>query len=46
MKGDCASSEAVLMGEHVDTSATGSYFLRTRSEAPYAYLPEVTSNDI
>lgn len=34
------------MGEHVDKSASGSYFLRTRSEPPYAYLPEITNNDI
>ncbi|XP_043498851.1 pancreatic triacylglycerol lipase-like [Polistes fuscatus] len=46
VSGDCIDSEAVLMGEHVDKSASGSYFLRTRSESPYAYMPEVTSNDI
>ncbi|XP_015190440.1 PREDICTED: pancreatic triacylglycerol lipase-like isoform X3 [Polistes dominula] len=46
VSGDCSDSEAVLMGEHVDKSANGSYFLRTRSESPYAYMPEITSNDI
>ncbi|KAK2578055.1 hypothetical protein KPH14_008470 [Odynerus spinipes] len=46
MGGDCTDSAVVLMGEHVDTSASGSYFLRTRSEPPYAYLPEITNNSI
>ncbi|XP_035723151.1 pancreatic triacylglycerol lipase-like [Vespa mandarinia] len=46
INGDCIDSRVVLMGEHVDKSASGSYFLRTRSEPPYAYLPEITNNNI
>ena len=32
------------MGEHVDQSASGSYFLKTRGEAPFAYVEDVDNN--
>ncbi|KAI4503412.1 hypothetical protein M0802_001634 [Mischocyttarus mexicanus] len=46
VSGNCKDSETILMGEYVDKSASGSYFLRTRSEMPFAYIPEIISNDI
>lgn len=46
MGGRCDGAETVLMGEHVDKSASGSYFLRTRSEPPYAYQQEITDNNV
>ncbi|XP_011648264.1 pancreatic triacylglycerol lipase isoform X2 [Pogonomyrmex barbatus] len=46
MRGKCIDSQIVLMGEHVDQTAKGLFFLRTRSEPPYAYMPEVTNNSI
>lgn len=46
MTGKCANSQVVLMGEHVDQTARGLFFLRTRSDPPYAYTPEVISNKI
>lgn len=46
MAGSCEDGETVLMGEHVDRAARGSYFLRTRSEAPYAYQEEMTDNNV
>lgn len=35
-----------LLGEHVDKNARGSYFLRTRSEPPYAFVEDVGNNNI
>lgn len=35
--GACEENDAVLMGEHLDRSANGTYFLKTRSEPPYAF---------
>lgn len=46
MSGSCDNAGTVLMGEHVDKMAQGSYFLRTRSESPYAYQAERINNDI
>ncbi|XP_012523445.1 pancreatic triacylglycerol lipase isoform X2 [Monomorium pharaonis] len=46
MTGKCANSQVVLMGEHVDQTAKGLFFLRTRSDPPYAYIPEVTNNNV
>lgn len=46
MNGNCANSQIVLMGEHVDRTAEGLFFLRTRSDPPYAYIPEVTNNSL
>lgn len=46
MDGKCVDSPTILMGEHVDQTASGLFFLRTRSEPPYAYMPEVTDNNI
>ncbi|XP_017879113.1 pancreatic triacylglycerol lipase-like [Ceratina calcarata] len=46
MQGNCDHSQVALMGEHVDQTARGTYFLRTKSEAPYADLPEITDNSI
>ncbi|XP_051156085.1 inactive pancreatic lipase-related protein 1-like isoform X2 [Leptopilina boulardi] len=40
----CESKSSVLMGEHVDKSATGSYFLKTRSEPPFAYTEEINNH--
>ncbi|XP_014472007.1 PREDICTED: pancreatic triacylglycerol lipase [Dinoponera quadriceps] len=44
--GKCTNSQTVLMGEHVDQTASGLYFLRTRSSSPYAYTSEVADNQI
>ncbi|XP_023246559.1 pancreatic triacylglycerol lipase-like [Copidosoma floridanum] len=44
MAGDCDNEKIILLGEHVDKSARGSYFLRTRSESPYAYVKDITDN--
>lgn len=44
MQGSCDQTKTVLMGEHVEQTATGTYFLRTRSEPPYAKLAETTDN--
>ncbi|XP_033225039.1 inactive pancreatic lipase-related protein 1-like [Belonocnema kinseyi] len=38
---NCDNEHAVHMGEHVDQSAAGSYFLKTRGEAPFAYVEDV-----
>jgi len=46
MAGKCANSQVVLMGEHVDQTAEGLFFLRTRSDSPYAYVPKVTDNNV
>lgn len=46
MNGKCVDSQVVLMGEHVDHTAEGLFFLRTRSEPPYAYISEVTDNNL
>lgn len=46
MNGKCANSQVVLMGEHVDQTASGLFFLRTRSSAPYAYTSEIADNKI
>ncbi|XP_066598386.1 pancreatic triacylglycerol lipase-like [Prorops nasuta] len=46
MSGECEGSEVVLMGENVERSAKGSYYLRTRSEPPYAYTSEITDNNV
>lgn len=46
MSGRCANSQIVLMGEHVDQTAEGLFFLRTRSDPPYAYISEVTNNSV
>ncbi|XP_024939113.1 pancreatic triacylglycerol lipase isoform X2 [Cephus cinctus] len=46
MRGDCAMAETVLMGEHVDRNANGSYFLRTRSESPFSYISEIEDNNV
>lgn len=46
MNGKCANSQVVFMGEHVDQTAEGLFFLRTRSGPPYAYIPKVTDNNI
>ncbi|XP_008548048.1 phospholipase A1 [Microplitis demolitor] len=35
-KGDCSDSPIAFMGENVDQSSKGTYFLRTRSHPPYA----------
>lgn len=44
MSGKCANSQRVFMGEHVDQTADGLFFLRTRSDPPYAYIPEKIDN--
>ncbi|XP_070164926.1 pancreatic triacylglycerol lipase [Polyergus mexicanus] len=46
MNGKCANSQVVFMGEHVDQTAEGLFFLRTRSGPPYTYIPKVTDNNI
>ncbi|KMQ95967.1 pancreatic triacylglycerol lipase [Lasius niger] len=46
MNGKCANSQVVLMGENVDRTAEGLFFLRTRSSPPYAYIPKVIDNNI
>lgn len=46
MNGKCANSQVVFMGEHVDQTASGLFFLRTRSDPPYAYTPEVINNQV
>jgi len=46
MNGKCANSQEVLMGEHIDQTAEGLFFLRTRSDPPYAYIPEVINNSV
>ncbi|KAL0103033.1 hypothetical protein PUN28_018379 [Cardiocondyla obscurior] len=46
MNGQCAGSQVVLMGEHVDRNVEGLFFLRTRSDPPYAYIQEVTDNSV
>ena len=37
----CDNEHAVHMGEHVDQSASGSYFLKTRPEPPFAYIEDM-----
>ncbi|KOC63514.1 Pancreatic triacylglycerol lipase [Habropoda laboriosa] len=44
--GNCKNAKTTLMGEHVDKRATGSYFLMTRSEPPYAEETPSTDNMI
>ncbi|XP_076629273.1 pancreatic triacylglycerol lipase [Colletes latitarsis] len=46
MGGNCNYSDTAFMGEHVDKTASGTYFLRTRSESPYAYQEEITDNSV
>lgn len=46
MGGNCNRSDTALMGEHVSRVATGTYFLKTRSETPYAYQEEITDNTV
>ncbi|XP_011066454.1 PREDICTED: pancreatic triacylglycerol lipase [Acromyrmex echinatior] len=46
LSGKCDNSQVVLMGEHVEHTAEGLYFLRTRSDPPYAHVSEVTNNNI
>ncbi|XP_043268297.1 pancreatic lipase-related protein 2-like [Venturia canescens] len=36
-EGSCEENDAVYMGEHIERSAKGTYYLKTRSEPPYAY---------
>lgn len=42
--GECKNEKTVLLGEHVDKTASGSYYLKTRSEAPFAY--NTNDNDV
>ncbi|KAJ8669350.1 hypothetical protein QAD02_000609 [Eretmocerus hayati] len=44
--GHCNDSETTLLGEHVDKSSRGSYFLKTRSEPPYAYIKDIEDNEV
>ncbi|XP_069686188.1 uncharacterized protein [Periplaneta americana] len=37
--GSCSSNPTALMGEFTSTSASGSYYLKTASESPYALGP-------
>ncbi|XP_018299881.1 pancreatic triacylglycerol lipase isoform X3 [Mycetomoellerius zeteki] len=46
LSGKCNNSQVVLMGEHVEHTAEGLYFLRTRSDPPYAHVSEVTNNNV
>ncbi|XP_017755945.1 PREDICTED: pancreatic lipase-related protein 2-like [Eufriesea mexicana] len=46
LQGSCNDSEATLMGEYVDRTAKGTYFLRTRSNPPYAIQTEIVDNAI
>ncbi|XP_006567189.2 pancreatic triacylglycerol lipase isoform X1 [Apis mellifera] len=46
MRGNCNYSKTTLMGEYVDKMATGSYFLETGSEPPYAISKEIIDNMI
>ncbi|XP_016838416.1 pancreatic lipase-related protein 2-like [Nasonia vitripennis] len=46
LQGDCDNSESALLGEHVDKSSRGSFFLRTRSEPPYAFTKEIIDNEV
>ncbi|CAL7934488.1 unnamed protein product [Xylocopa violacea] len=46
LQGDCNHSKVTLMGEHVDKTATGTYYLRTKSDPPYAEQTEITDNSI
>ena len=46
MGGNCNQSDTALMGEHVSKVATGTYFLKTRSETPYAYQEQITDNTV
>ncbi|XP_012286201.1 pancreatic triacylglycerol lipase-like [Orussus abietinus] len=45
-KGDCEDNDTALMGAHVSHSASGSYYLRTRSEPPYSLQSDVDTNAI
>ncbi|XP_076296109.1 pancreatic triacylglycerol lipase [Lasioglossum baleicum] len=46
VSGNCSHSETTLMGEHVDLTTTGTYYLRTRADPPYAYQEEITDNTV
>ncbi|KZC09780.1 Pancreatic triacylglycerol lipase [Dufourea novaeangliae] len=46
MGNNCSHSDSAVMGEYVDKTTTGTYFLKTRSEAPYAYQEEITDNTV
>ncbi|XP_078036541.1 pancreatic triacylglycerol lipase [Augochlora pura] len=45
LSGNCDHSDTTIMGEYVDVSTTGTYFLRTKSDPPYAYQ-EITDNSV
>ncbi|XP_058792149.1 pancreatic lipase-related protein 2-like [Phymastichus coffea] len=46
LQGECDNNVPVLLGEHVDKSARGSHFLRTRSEPPFAYTEDFAENEV
>ncbi|KYN00822.1 Pancreatic triacylglycerol lipase [Cyphomyrmex costatus] len=46
ISGKCTNSQVVFMGEHVEQTVEGLFFLKTRSNPPYAHVSEVTDNNV
>lgn len=44
--GQCDSSRSVPMGEHVDPTTKGTFFLRTQSSSPFALSEKYSENNV